>query len=132
MPKRPMVTRGDSIIWAAGFIEGEGFFAVKNNRRKLKDGTRSIYTSYELGANQVNIEPLRELQRIFGGRLHTRKNVRADGIPRRIWTGWVVTNRERILEITHEIAPYLSEDRRQRIPWLDEAARYVTTGANHA
>ena len=116
------MTRQESIIWAAGFLEGEGFFTVKRSKQQLKRGDLvAVYTSYVIGASQVNTEPLLRLQEIFGGRIHPRTKVNTDGVPHRPWSSWELSNRESVLETTRLIAKYLSDDRRQRIPWLAEA-----------
>jgi hypothetical protein len=45
------------IAWAAGFLEGEGHFRVHQGK-------------IEMGATQKNIEPLKRLVALFGGRIY--------------------------------------------------------------
>lgn len=54
------------VAWAAGFMEGEGsFYAVK-----VVNGRRAV--GHYVCATQKQAEPLERLQRLFGGKLHTR------------------------------------------------------------
>jgi hypothetical protein len=61
------------IIWrAAGFLEGDGSFSVHHR------GRGGPYNGVTVTASQVEIEPLLELQRVFGGRISPQnaRNVR--------------------------------------------------------
>ena len=97
------------IAWAAGFLEGEGFF--QRGR-------------WVMGANQVNREPLERLQTIFGGRIFHRKNPEP---PRKPWYGWELTGRNNVITATELIWPWLSEDRKQRIPWSEHVVHVTAT-----
>ncbi len=101
------MTREQSIIWAAGFLEGEGYF----ERGK-----------WRMGAAQVNREPLDRLKDVFGGNIYPRKR---NPEIQRDWWGWELNGEDRVVAATAELLPYLSEDRKQRIPWLENALRYV-------
>lgn len=59
-PRAWMAASTRDIAWAAGFLEGEGTF-------------RSIRQSHHVSAGQVNPEPLKRLQNIFGGRITTAR-----------------------------------------------------------
>ncbi len=91
------------LVWAAGFLEGEGYFQ------------RGKFT---IGATQVNREPLDRLSALFGGTVRQAK-AKPDQYKRQPFHLWAVSGRERCLAIAREILPWLSEDRKNRIPWLD-------------
>lgn len=55
------------IRWAAGFLEAEGSFIARKKR-----GNREVFT---VQACQVEVEPLRALQRYFGGTLSWEKRI---------------------------------------------------------
>ena len=95
------------IAWVAGFLEGEGWFAYRDQR----SGGR---TTMRVGCNQVNREPLERLQELFGGTIGFK---RQDPKVRRSWWGWEIRNQEMILELTALITPWLTKERRERIPW---------------
>ncbi len=65
----------NDIYWAAGFLEGDGWFGLKKNG----------YEDYErVVASQVQKEPLEKLKAMFGGRLNfckTKKSTYND-----VWT----------------------------------------------
>jgi hypothetical protein len=99
------------IAWAAGFMEGEGYFSAdpSTGRRRL-------------GANQVNREPLDHLQRLFGGQIHKREQT-----VRQSWYGWQIGREADVLRITGLLAPWLSDARKSRIPWIDEVDHAAVT-----
>lgn len=102
-------TRSLEHVWAAGFLEGEGFFQKGR---------------WVMGAGQVNKEPLERLQSLFGGKIYHRKQ---DPKVRRDWWGWELVGKQNVLDASAAILPFLSEDRKQRIPWLEQiTSRNVT------
>src|SRR2546427_4969131 len=58
----------DLIIWAAGFIDGEGCISV--NRQKHKDHNWFCYT-LGFAVCQKQKTPLERLQRLFGGTVYS-------------------------------------------------------------
>ena len=58
----------NDLYWAAGFIEGEGHPFVKWGMQKGKQ-----YFTPCLTANQVEMEPIDKLQRMFGGIIRHEK-----------------------------------------------------------
>ena len=56
------------LVWAAGFLEGEGCFSPSN---------RKWQTYLRVTAGQVNKEPLQRIADMFGGRLYLRKRQKA-------------------------------------------------------
>lgn len=59
------------LYWAAGFIEGEGYFSI--NRGKTKYGHRPGWINARVGACQQETEPLERLLAMFGGSIRTMK-----------------------------------------------------------
>ena len=68
-PSRPAGKKIDprELYWAAGFLEGDGCFALATN--KYKQGRRSYQTPI-VNASQKQKWPLVVLQLLFGGGLH--------------------------------------------------------------
>ena len=97
----------EQIAWVAGFLEGEGYFELKKQGKSAP--------TMRIGAGQVNKEPLERLQILFGGRIHKRTQ---DPSVRRSWWGWELNGRDACLRLTLLIEPWLSENRKERIPWL--------------
>jgi hypothetical protein len=108
------MTERQALIWAAGFLEGEGTFNVGKSGR------------WNLACGQMDPEPLHRLRAIFGaGRLSFRKPgsiyyTKTGPKWRDGWWGWEVRDREDILRITRSVLPYMSYGRRTRIPWIRE------------
>jgi hypothetical protein len=80
----------DSLMWAAGFLEGEGYFG--NTRHKNSVGHRVV-------ARQADPEPLKRLRDMFGGRLHVDRKVKGKHSVR--WE-WYATG-ERARHIMNEL-----------------------------
>ncbi len=112
------MTDTEAIVWAAGFLEGEGTFNVNKKGR------------WNLACGQMDPEPLHRLIAIFKcGKLSFRQAgsiyyTKTGPKPRSGWWGWEVSNRDDILRVTALVLPYMSYGRRVRIPWT----RYVTAG----
>ena len=81
------MSRTHDVAWAAGFFDGEGFVTIQKRKSKAKSGI--YYESYYLriGINHVAIEPLQEIQRIFGGTLRqqTKHTVQGNRHQRHSW-----------------------------------------------
>lgn len=103
---------GEEIAWAAGFLEGEGWFAFRGSR-----GSKPT-AEMRVGAAQVNREPLERLQSMYGGKIYGRTQVTQDGANRRPWFGWELNDRSAVLRLTEDIRPWLSQNRLDRIPWI--------------
>ncbi len=116
------------VAWAAGFMEGEGFFCLTKRNKRKDGGPRSTYRV--IGANQVNPQPLHRMQEIFGGKIYLRRKPKpdSDGIQRRPFYGWQVLDPLRVMEITKMLVPHLSEDRVERIPWIEEVRDELRNG----
>lgn len=57
-----------NVAWAAGFFDGEGFVTIQKRKSTVNN---KVYESFYLriGINHVAIEPLLEMQRLFGGNI---------------------------------------------------------------
>jgi len=64
------------LVWAAGFLEGEGCFKrVRVKARPRKDGTsKTPYFSQSVDGAQIGVECLLRLQRMFGGKILKSSN----------------------------------------------------------
>lgn len=98
------MTRAEEIIWAAGFLDGEGcFWTTWSNER-----TGSMVLSLQV--SQVVIEPLEDLQRLFGGHVGIQR--RAAVGQRGTWQ-WRLSGVSSIVAVLDEIEPYLHVKREQ-------------------
>jgi len=109
-----MVSTAD-IAWAAGFLEGEGYF----QNPKTNGGPK-------VTACQVNPEPLERLQSIFGGKIHRiTKPARTTQQPITVWTA----HGTRGAEVIFTVFPFLSQRRRSQAAsalkrWRSRAPSY--------
>lgn len=76
------MSRTHRIAWAAGFFDGEGYVNIQKRSHKK-------YTGYYLriGINHVAVEPLLEMQRLFGGAIQKQDPAKVVGNrkPRHRW-----------------------------------------------
>lgn len=68
------MSRTHKVAWAAGFVDGDGYIVVQ--RRKCNG-----YTGHylRLGVNHVAIEPLLEMQKLFGGKIEKQNPATVSG-----------------------------------------------------
>jgi hypothetical protein len=92
-----MDSKRDLVIWAAGFIDGEGCISI--NRQKHKDHNWWCYT-LSLAVSQKTEEPLRRLKEIFGGSMYSYKGY---GVTYWRWQLWS----HGALRTIKELFPYL-------------------------
>lgn len=75
------------LAWSAGFFDGEGYVTIGKRKTRYKD---KIYQGHYLriGINHVAIEPLLEMQRLFGGKIEKQPahSVKGRRKPRHRWT----------------------------------------------
>lgn len=99
------LTHLETIVWTAGFLEGEGSFVLMKSRR---DRPR-------VACSQVNREPLDFLLNSFGGTISVQ---RREGRPghgnRRDLSQWTLDG-EPAVQLMGELLPYLSVTRRAQI-----------------
>lgn len=90
-----LADRHAAVIWAAGFIDGEGCIHSPHRR------------NLNVGASQVDPRPLLRLRELFGGAIYVNDNPAKRGIrARRLSWSWVVTGR-RAVKVLQELLPYL-------------------------
>lgn len=61
------------VAWAAGFFDGEGFVTIQHGYSKCPKGVKYFRHSLRIGINHVAIEPLLEMQRLFGGKINKQR-----------------------------------------------------------
>lgn len=91
-----IVTDTDA-AWAAGFLDGEGNFALKS-RRGGRD--RSPY----ICASQISLAPLEKLVDMFGGKIYSKNP--AMGNKSQCWQ-WDLFGAQNIVRVVPVILPYL-------------------------
>ncbi len=102
------MNRQESIIWAAGFVDGEGNIAIQRYSSTRGRRHRPCHNLL-LQVAQTSLGPLEKLKELWGGRIGERKH----GNPRRapIW-GWWVSGKDAAQAIA-ELRPYLLVKREQ-------------------
>lgn len=77
------MSRTHEISWAAGFFDGEGFITIQERGHKNYIG---FYL--RVGINHVAVEPLVEMQRLFGGSIEAQDPEKVVGKrkPRHRWS----------------------------------------------
>lgn len=96
------LTREQAIIWAAGFIDGEGTIGLKPGRQ----GTKA---SLCIQVAQVDPDPLLRLQALWGGSLRSRD---ARKVGHASYFHWFIWS-QGALKCCREILPFLSVKRSQ-------------------
>jgi len=86
-PKAINKPRIRDLEWAAGFIEADGWF--------ISSGSKTA----QVGADQLNKEPLLKLQKYFGGSLREYLHD-CIGKPKKVWRWLVTGNRARGVSLT--------------------------------
>jgi len=89
----------EDLIWAAGFLEGEGYFAA-------------CYSTPKVTAAQVNPEPLAKLLMLFGGSVCLYKRSKRKQI-QPIWVWGAYGIRAKLVSVA--LYPYLSEYRKLQV-----------------
>jgi hypothetical protein len=86
------------IAWAAGFLEGDGYFG------------RNLTTS-TVEATQKEIEPLKQLQELFGGSLG---EIHRQGINKTTYFRWRVSG-QKAMALANDMFKYMSPKRKNQI-----------------
>lgn len=75
------------VAWAAGFFDGEGYVTIQHGYTLHKNGKRYYRHTLRIGINHVAIEPLLEMQRLFGGKINKQNpnSVQGNRKPRHQW-----------------------------------------------
>jgi hypothetical protein len=96
-----MAGRDIQVAWAAGFLDGEGYFGASRRDDSYKP---------EVTAAQVRREPLERLVDLFGGHICEVKS-RREG-QRRYWR-WSVGGARAVREVLAEVGPHLTTKERE-------------------
>lgn len=109
-----LIGRDTDLIWAAGFIDGDGCITIQNS----KNGR---YGQPTISASQANIEPLVILRELFGGSIRKHDDNRKPTYsPSYRWR----LTATKAVEACRTLLPYLRVRRRQAelvILWQDTA-----------
>lgn len=84
--------------WAAGFIDGDGYFTTKSN------GTKTYLI---LAVGQSELEPLHRLQRLMGGNI-TELSLKRNLLAKKRHWRWTLSSRLLSNHIDH-LWPHLTE-----------------------
>lgn len=96
------------INWAAGFLEGEGYFLAQRDHR----GVVGLLAQHS-GASQANREPLLRLQSLFGGNIRS-KPIHLYHLGKKPLFEWRVSG-ARARGIMMTLFPLLSQERRSQV-----------------
>jgi len=98
-------TRKEAVIWAAGFLEGEGSFGIYPN------GTGGGYLG-KVSAGQVDLRPLEILRDLFGGCITKDKRSHQSRFSTALLSEWQITGPS-MYEALTELHPYLLQKQEQ-------------------
>jgi hypothetical protein len=94
------MSRTHEVCWAAGFFDGEGYITIQ------KRGHKNYIGHYlRIGINHVAIEPLLEMQRLFGGNISEQNPEKVIG-NRKPRHGWNLST-SKASETLKQLLPYL-------------------------
>lgn len=68
------MSRTHEISWAAGFFDGEGYIVIQK-----RGGKKYLGYYLRIGINHVAVEPLLEMQRLFGGSIEAQNPDKVTG-----------------------------------------------------
>jgi hypothetical protein len=74
------MSKSHEFAWCAGFFDGEGWVKIQ------KRGGNYWGYYLRVGINHVKVDPLLEMQRVFGGNIRLDTNVIGNRKPRHVWT----------------------------------------------
>mgnify|MGYP003637912375 FL=1 len=107
------MNRREKLIWAASFIDGEGY--VEYKRIPKKNGRGIVYPTIVIKIEVCNTDfaPIRFLKEIFGGVIYKRKSrITAKGtktLPQEMWTIY----HKKVYEVCKDILPFLMTTQRK-------------------
>lgn len=93
------MSRTHEVAWAAGFFDGEGYITIQERHHPKYVG---FYL--RIGINHVAIEPLLEIQKLFGGKIEKQNPEKVVGNrkPRHRWT----LSTSMAAEVLKQMMPY--------------------------
>ena len=92
------------VAWAAGFFDGEGYITIQERNSKINGiSYRGYYL--RIGINHVALEPLLEMQRLFGGTIRLQKEASVVGNRKQRSTWCLSCNHAK--EVLIRLMPYL-------------------------
>lgn len=114
------------IYWAAGLIEGEGFFSMRPRRAETRPGKgkskgRPLFI---IGVEMKDLEPLEKLQRLFGGVVFhrpARNTQQRKRSPIHVWR----IDGGRALGVAFTLYSLLSPRRRKQIRTKEALCRFL-------
>jgi len=86
--------------WAAGFLDGEGYFALAKRTAKY---SRPHSRLAHVTASQIHLRPLERLQGIFGGKIYTHRKTTGGN---QLWC-WDLHRPLEVVRCIKAIHPYL-------------------------
>lgn len=109
-----MNRRRDIIIWAAGFIDGEGHVGLHRSGKLGRHGRGAIARRQpRIVVANIHKAPLQTLQRLFGGNLRLRRPQETNHSA--CWA-WEITGGRGVAACLKQVLPYLQvKDREARI-----------------
>jgi len=98
------MSKSHRLAWAAGFFDGEGFVNIQNRSRPI-NGKFYEGLWLRIGINHVAIEPLLEMQDLFGGtiRKQSESTVKGNRKPRHMWG----VSTQQAADVLKQLLPYL-------------------------
>lgn len=67
------MSKSHRLAWAAGFMDGDGFITIQNRNQNI-NGKQYKGHYLRVGACQALVEPLEELQSLFGGTIRPKNS----------------------------------------------------------
>lgn len=106
------------IAWAAGFLDGEGYFGAG-----FRSGGRTSLR-IELTASQTHKSPIDKLVKIFGGAVHEVSKKTTTG--RTTWQ-WTIASGKRLREILPLLIPHLTTKKQEAEVLLEISETFLTS-----
>lgn len=106
------MSRTHEISWAAGFFDGEGYIVIQKRSHK-----KYVGHYLRIGINHVAIEPLLEMQRLFGGSIEKQnpETVIGNRKPRHRW----VTSTQNAADTLKQLLPFMKNKQKVSALALD-------------
>lgn len=112
------MSKSHRCAWAAGFIDGDGFVTIQSSHRKVNGVSYKGYY-LRIGACQASEEPLKELQRLFGGLINSKNSgPNKEGYNRKPQWLWTLSSKQAESAL-QQMLPYLLHKREVALLALD-------------
>lgn len=105
----------ENLIWAAGFLEGEGCFGVHKKPRKNKPDQSYYYINIQAAQNQRSKDCLEKLQYILGGTINGPYKTKTTKTKQDEMVMWTLSSQHLVYATCVALFPFMCSRRQAKI-----------------